>query len=249
MKITRKIINIDESLCDGCGLCIPSCHEQAIQLVDTPNGKKARLVKEMFCDGLGACLGRCPTGALTITEREADAFDETATQQHVAQRNPPQPAQMPRGGCPSARMVQWDATPETPAAQAEATVAPRSELRQWPVQLHLVPPNAPYFKNADLVIAADCAPFAYANFHQEVLKGDSKALVIGCPKLDDTGAYLQKLTQIAALSHLQSITIVNMEVPCCFGLVRLVQQAISQAGADVPVNIVTISIKGEKLSQ
>ena len=112
-----------------------------------------------------------------------------------------------------------------------------------------MPPNAPYFKNADLVIAADCAPFAYANFHQEFLKGDGKALVVGCPKLDDTGAYLQKLTQIAALSHLQSITIVNMEVPCCFGLVRLVQQAISQAGADVPVNVVTISIKGEKLSQ
>ena len=243
MKITRKIINIDESLCDGCGLCIPSCHEQAIQLVDTPNGKKARLVKEMFCDGLGACLGTCPTGALTITEREADAFDEAATQQHVAQ-----PAQMPHGGCPSARMFQWAATPETPAAQAEATAAPRSELRQWPVQLHLVPPNAPYFKNADLVIAADCVPFAYANFHQEFLKGDGKALVIGCPKLDDTGAYLQKLTQIAALSHLQSITIVNMEVPCCFGLVRLVQQAIAQAGADVPVQVVTISIRGEKLS-
>ena len=237
MKITRKIINIDESLCNGCGLCVPSCHEQAIQLVDTPDGKKARLVKEMFCDGLGACLGTCPTGALTITEREADLFDETATQQHVAQA-----AHMPHSGCPSARMVQWN------APQAEPTAAPRSELRQWPVQLHLVPPNAPYFKDANLVIAADCVPFAYANFHQEFLRGDGIALAIGCPKLDDIGAYLQKLTQIVALSHLKSITVVNMEVPCCFGLVRLVQQAIAQAGADVPVSVVTISIRGEKLS-
>jgi len=248
MKITRKIINIDESLCDGCGLCVPSCHEQAIQIVETPNGPKARLVKEMFCDGLGACLGHCPTGALTIEEREAEMFDETATQAHVEQAKAPvnRPASaMPHGGCPSARMFQWD---EPQQAQTQPAVAIRSELRQWPVQLHLVPPTAPYFKNADLVIAADCVPFAYANFHQEFLKGDGKALAIGCPKLDDTGAYLQKLTQIVALNHPKSITIVNMEVPCCFGLVRLVQQAIQQAGVDVPVNVTTISIRGEKLA-
>ncbi len=248
MKVTRKIINIDEALCDGCGLCIPSCHEQAIQLVDTPNGKKARLVKEMFCDGLGACLGHCPTGALTIEEREAEMFDETATHAHVQHVQTPvnrPAAAMPHGGCPSARSFQWEDTPQT---QAQPTVALRSELRQWPVQLHLLPPSAPYFKNADLVIAADCVPFAYANFHQEFLKGDGKALAIGCPKLDDTGAYLQKLTQIVALNHPKSITIVNMEVPCCFGLVRLIQQAIQQAGVDVPFTVTTISIKGEKLA-
>ena len=254
MKITRKIINIDESLCDGCGLCVPSCHEQAIQIVETPNGPKARLVKEMFCDGLGACLGHCPTGALTIEEREAEMFDEAATHAHIAHVphveqvktpvNRPA-ATIPHGGCPSARAFQWE---DTPQAQTQPTVALRSELRQWPVQLHLLPPSAPYFKNAELVIAADCVPFAYANFHQEFLKGDGKALAIGCPKLDDTGAYLQKLTQIVALNRPKSITIVNMEVPCCFGLVRLVQQAIQQAGIDVPVTVSTISIKGEKLA-
>ncbi|GAK49023.1 iron-sulfur cluster-binding oxidoreductase [Candidatus Moduliflexus flocculans] len=250
MNLTRKIINIDESLCDGCGLCVPSCHEQAIQIVETPNGPKARLVKEMYCDGLGACLGHCPTGALTIEEREAEMFDEAATHAHVEQVNAPvnRPATaMPHGGCPSARMFQWD-EPQQAQTQAQPAAALHSELRQWPVQLHLVPPSAPYFKNADLVIAADCVPFAYANFHQEFLKGDGKAVVIGCPKLDDTGAYLQKLTQIVALNCPKSITIVNMEVPCCFGLVRLVQQAIQQAGVEVPVTVSTISIRGEKFA-
>lgn len=259
MKITRKIINIDENLCDGCGLCIPSCHEQAIQLVDTPNGKKARLVKEIYCDGLGACLGACPTGALTIEEREAEAFDAEATQRYIAAETAHAEATGVRTtqetpafrGCPSARAFQWggQTTAVTQqSGQSGQSVGPQSELRQWPVQLHLVPPTAPYFHQANLVMAADCVPFAYANFHQEFLKGAENAIAVGCPKLDDTRAYLEKLTQMIRLNHLKSIQIVNMEVPCCFGLVRLVQQAIDQAGLDVPVKVTTISIKGDKLT-
>ena len=258
MKITRKIINIDEDLCDGCGLCIPSCHERAIQLVDTPNGKKARLVKEIYCDGLGACLGTCPTGALTIEEREAEAFDEAATQRYVAAETGHAESTAQKTtqqapvfhDCPSARMFQWGAQSETTeqSVQSGQSVVSQSELRQWPVQLHLVPPNAPYFQQANLVIAADCVPFAYANFHQEFLKGEDNAIAVGCPKLDDTRAYLEKLTQIIRLNQLKSIRIVNMEVPCCFGLVRLVQQAIDRSGVDVPVKVTTISIKGDKLT-
>lgn len=258
MKTTRKIINIDESVCDGCGLCIPSCHEQAIQLVDTPDGKKARLIKEIYCDGLGACLGTCPTGALTIEEREAEAFDESATQRYIAAKTvqaEPTETKTPQDapvfhGCPSARMFQWEEQSGTTkeSVQSLKSVVSQSELRQWPVQLHLIPPNAPYLRNANLVIAADCVPFAYANFHQEFLKGEENAIAVGCPKLDDTGAYLEKLTQIIRLNQLKSIRIVNMEVPCCFGLVRLVQQAIDRAGVDIPVKVTTISIKGDKLT-
>ena len=252
MSITRQIIQIDEDLCNGCGQCVPSCQERAIEIVETPNGLKARLVKEIFCDGLGACLGTCPTGALTITERAAEAYDEVATHAHIQRLTEAKPAPQSHvrahgGGCPSSRTLQWKTA--APAPQAEAVpVAPRSELRQWPVQLHLVSPQAPYFKGAELVLAADCVPFAYANFHQEFLRGDGKALAIGCPKLDDTGAYRQKLTQLFALSTPASVTIVNMEVPCCFGLGRFVEEAIAQAGVDIPVNIITISIRGERLT-
>jgi NAD-dependent dihydropyrimidine dehydrogenase PreA subunit len=271
MKIKRKIINIDEALCNGCEQCISSCPEKAIQMVDTPDGPKARLVKELYCDGLGACLGNCPTGALTIEEREADAYDDAATlerikevapemleahQQHMAEHADEmhQPAVSPGFTCPSAHMLQWEdesktAMPETAKNDDKTPVAAQpSELKQWPVQLHLVPPQAPYFKNADLYVVADCVPFAYGNFHQEFLKGVGKAIVVGCPKLDDTQSYLEKMTQIIAAGQLKNITIVNMEVPCCFGLVRLVEMAVQQADEDVPVKTVTISIRGDKLS-
>ncbi|MBD3304977.1 4Fe-4S dicluster domain-containing protein [candidate division KSB3 bacterium] len=252
----RKIINIDESLCNGCGLCIPSCQEQALQLVETPDGKKARLVKEIYCDGLGACLGTCPTGALTIEEREAEAFDEQATEAYVqtggaqsaTATTQQQEQPMPPGGCPSARMFQWDTSESEANAPSVPTTARQSELRQWPVQLHLVNLQAAYFRHAELIIAADCVPFAYGDFHQEFLKGEGKAIVVGCPKLDDTQAYLQKLVQIIAIGQPRSITIVNMEVPCCFGLVHLVEQAMEIAGQDVPVKTTTISIKGDKLT-
>jgi len=210
-KVKRKIIKIDEEKCNGCGNCIPSCPEQAMQIVDTPKGPKARLVKEFYCDGLGACLGSCPTGALTIEERETDVYDEEATIARIK----------------------------------EMTKIP-SELRQWPIQLHLVPPLAPYFQNQDLLIVADCVPFAYANFHQDFLKGKaSPGLAIGCPKLDDVDAYIEKVTQIIKTANPKSIKVVHMEVPCCSGLVHIVKQALNQAKKDIPFEEITIGIKGE----
>ena len=266
MKIKRKIIHIDESLCNGCEQCIPACPEQAIKMIDTPDGPKARLVKELYCDGLGACLGNCPTGALTIEEREADAYDDEATLKRIKELAPEmlethkqhiekhaaeitQAAPKPEAFvCPSARMLQLDREDgdrQIPG-NGDAAVMP-SQLQQWPVQLHLVPPAAPYFKNADLFIVADCVPFAYASFHQEFLKGEGRAIAVGCPKLDDTQAYLEKISQIIAVGRPKSITIVNMEVPCCFGLVRLVEQAVQVAGVETTVATTTISIKGERL--
>lgn len=268
MKIQRKIITIDEELCNGCKQCIPSCPEQAIQMIDTPDGPKARLVKEIYCDGLGACLGNCPTGALTIEEREAEAYDDEATiarikevapellETHIkhmeehATESSPQHAHTASSGfaCPSARMLQWGKQAEEQKKAVEQAAALQSELQQWPVQLHLVPPVAPYFRNADVFLVADCVPFAYANFHQEFLKGENRAIAVGCPKLDDAQAYVEKLTQIITTAQPKSITVVNMEVPCCFGFVRIAQRAIEQSGQDVPCKTVTISIKGDKLT-
>ena len=271
MGAKRKIIHIDEALCNGCEQCIPACPEQAIQMVDTPDGPKARLVKEIYCDGLGACLGNCPTGALTIEEREADAYDDAATIERIkamapemlethlqhmaehatemAQQAAVQQATAQQGFvCPSARMLQFDKSETATQTEEKSVTAQPSELKQWPVQLHLVPPQAPYFKNADLYVVADCVPFAYGNFHQEFLRGEGKAIAVGCPKFDDTHAYVEKIAQIIAVGQPKSITIVNMEVPCCFGLVRVIEMATQQAGKDVPVKTVTISIKGDKLS-
>ncbi|MCP4402235.1 MAG: 4Fe-4S dicluster domain-containing protein [bacterium] len=263
----REIINIDEALCNGCEQCIPSCPEQAIQMVDTPDGPKARLVKELYCDGLGACLGNCPTDALTIEKREADVYDDDATiarikdvapemlethKQHMAEHAAEMAQSVPKpqdSVCPSTRMLQLDR--EDGARQESDDTNPvvmPSQLQQWPVQLHLVPPDAPYFKHANLFIVADCVPFAYANFHQEFLNGEDRAIAIGCPKLDDTQAYLEKITQIVAVAQPKSATVVNMEVPCCFGLVRMVQQAITQSGRDVPFKTTTISIREGKLN-
>ena len=218
-KIRRKIIVIDEELCNGCGDCIISCPEQAIEIVDTKEGPKARLVKEIYCDGLGACLGSCPTGALTIEERKAEAYDEEATiarikdvapemldihLQHLKEHAQELPKhhthKMPKGmtSCPSAHMLHWEEKRKTKHEQR--TTIP-SELRQWPIQLHLVPPSAPYFKNADFILVADCIPFAYANFHQDFLK--DSAIAIGCPKLDDVDAYVNKIEQIIETSDIK----------------------------------------------
>ncbi len=259
-KVKRKVIKIDEELCNGCGLCIPSCPEQAIQIVDTPDGPKARLVKEFYCDGLGACLGSCPTGALTIEEREAEPYDEEATiarikevapemlevhLQHLKEHAQELPEhhshKMPKGmtSCPSAQVMSWE---KKSMVQGQRSIVP-SELRQWPIQLHLVAPFAPYFQNANLLIVADCVPFAYANFHQDFLK--DKAIAIGCPKLDDADAYIEKITQIIKTANPRSIKVVHMEVPCCFGLMHIVQQALDQAKKDIPLEEVTIGIKGE----
>jgi ferredoxin len=259
-KTKRKIIHIDEELCDGCGSCVPGCPEQALQIVETQKGPKARLVKEFYCDGLGACLGSCPTGALTITEEEAEPYNEEATIARIKDKAPEMMEthikhmkehadelpehhshRMPEGvkGCPGARMMQWKEKRASGREQAKID----SELRQWPVQIHLVPPFAPYLKNADITIIADCVPFAYPNMHQDFLKG--KAVLVGCPKLDDADYYVEKIAQIIKHAQPKSIQIVHMEVPCCFGLSHIINEARKRAGSNVPVEELTVSIKGE----
>lgn len=253
-KTKRKIIRIDEEKCDGCGLCIPSCPEGALQIVDG----KAKLVKENFCDGLGACLGECPQGALTIEEREAEEYEEEVIA-HIKEKSPellekhlkhlkehvhelPEHHSHPEiTSCPSAQMLHWEKKEKE--AKEEARI--NSELRQWPIQLHLVPVNAPYFQNADLILVADCVPFTYANFHTDFLKG--KAIAIGCPKLDDVDAYVDKVVQILRSSNIKSLNVVNMEVPCCYGLVHIAKEALSKSGKDVLFEAIVIGIKGEKI--
>ncbi len=231
----RKIVHIDEEKCNGCGLCVPSCAEGAIQIV---NGK-ARLIDEIFCDGLGACLGECPQGAINIEEREAPGFDELAVAKHLALSKSRQPS---FSACPGSAAQSFERKPEQSTA---ATESGPSCLNNWPIQLHLVSPQSPFLKQADLLICADCAAFAYAAFHQDLLKG--KTLVIGCPKLDDAAAYQQKLTQIFSEAGIKSITVLHMEVPCCHGLLHIVKQALAAAAGDIPLATQVIGVKGNKL--
>ncbi len=254
-KIKRKIIKIDEDLCNGCGNCIPACPEQALQIVETPKGPKARIVKEIYCDGLGVCLGNCPTDALTLVEEDAEPYDEEATvarikdmlEKHVMHQKEQssetqQHAHADSEGthvCPGAAVVQWDEKKESQGKRARAS----SELRQWPVQIHLVPPTAPYLRNADIVVIADCVPFAYANVHEDFLKG--RTVLVGCPKFDDAEAYVEKIAQIIEHAQPKSIRVVRMEVPCCSGLTHIVEEAKKRADSSIPVEEVTVGIKGE----
>jgi NAD-dependent dihydropyrimidine dehydrogenase PreA subunit len=240
-KVVRTIVKIDEEKCDGCGLCIPECKEGALQIVDG----KARLVGEVYCDGLGACLGHCPQGAITVEEREADEFDEKAVAEHLKAVESPHEDnhRFPAGGCPSAKVMTFPGEKSLARGPGASPAASESALSQWPVQLALVPVSAPYLRNADLLIAADCVPFAYAEFHRELLAG--KTVLIACPKLDDTAPYLQKLARVFAECDVRSITVAHMEVPCCFGLLRLVEEALKLAGKDIPVKDVTVSVQGE----
>ncbi|NUQ63969.1 MAG: 4Fe-4S binding protein [Pirellulales bacterium] len=242
--VRRKIIQIDEAKCDGCGLCVPSCAEGAIQVVDG----KARLVSDVYCDGLGACLGQCPRNAITMEDREAEAFDERAAHRHVESLKAGQQPR-PHGGCPGivVQNLLHGLSKPSPGAPAGRSAEPSaSALGNWPLQLHLVPPHAPFLREADLLLAADCVPFAYADFHRRFLR--DKPVVIGCPKLDDGRAYVEKLAAILRQSSIRSLTVVHMEVPCCTGLVRIAETAIALAGADVPIEDVTISIRGEILA-
>ncbi len=243
----RKIVTIDPDKCNGCGDCVPSCAEGAITII---NGK-AVLAAENLCDGLGACLGECPMDAITVEEREADDFDETAVKKHLAAQGRPAPAHAPQpavaahhhagGGCPGSRAMSFDRPQEsTPAAESGSR---QSQLGQWPVQLSLVSTSAPYFQGADLLITADCVPVAYAGYHEDFLKG--KALVMGCPKLDDNQFYTQKLTELFCKSDVKSITVLKMEVPCCGGIAMAAQQALAASGKQIPFKIVTIGIKGD----
>ncbi|MFH1572452.1 MAG: 4Fe-4S binding protein [Acidobacteriota bacterium] len=247
----RKVITVDEEKCDGCGQCVPSCAEGAIQVIDG----KARLVSETYCDGLGACLGDCPQGAILLEERQADDFDPAAVEAHLARlkQTPETPVHPLRGnhghsGCPgslSQTIIRDREAEQSPRPAPAAGL--RAHLSNWPVQLHLVPVQAPYFAGADLLIAADCAPFAFADFHSQFLAG--KKLIIGCPKLDDTSAYLDKLVQIFSLNDIRSVEVAFMEVPCCFGLVSLVQQAVSAAGKRIPVSLSKLGIRGDMLDK
>jgi NAD-dependent dihydropyrimidine dehydrogenase PreA subunit len=250
MKVVRKIIKIDEELCDGCGNCVPACAEGALEIVDG----KARVIADLYCDGLGACLGECPKGALTIEERLTDDFDEQAVEQLLEQKKktdkPPARTILPMtsGGCPSSRMVQSFGGPseaeESPPAAGEPA---ESALSHWPVQIMLVPPTAPFLKEADLLVMADCVPVAFPTLHRDFLKG--KRVMLGCPKFDNVQAYIDKFAQIGRQSGIRSITSVVMEVPCCASLPAIVRKGMELAGSKVPMEEVVISVRGKILER
>ena len=236
----RQIIHIDQEKCNGCGLCATACHEGAIEMV---NGK-AKLVREHFCDGLGDCLPGCPTGAITFEQREAPAYDEAAVLQAKAAAAQPAGAQSHSlGGCPGTRAAQIQTAPAEPAPAAAGK--PVSRLGQWPVQIKLAPVQAPFFQGARLLVAADCAAYAYAAFHEDFMRG--KVTLIGCPKLDGVD-YAEKLADILRLNEIQSVTIVRMEVPCCGGLQSAVQRALQASGKFLPWQVVTLTRDGRILA-
>lgn len=239
MKVMRKIIEIDEELCDGCGQCVPSCAEGAIEVVDG----KARLVAEKYCDGLGACMGDCPNGALKIVERDADDFDEEAVEEYLSQKAE-EPKPMPMAwGCPSTQIQTF--VPRSPAKDAQNKTA--SALAHWPVQISLIPATAPFLKGADLLIAADCVPVAYPNFHHDFVRG--KVVMVGCPKFDDVEGYIQKFTEIFKTAGIRTITAVVMEVPCCSGLPMIVKRALEASGKEIPMEQLVISTRGEVIQR
>lgn len=246
----RSIVYIDEERCDGCGVCIPSCAEGALKIV---NGK-AKLMADKYCDGLGACLGNCPKDAITIIEREADEFDEAAVEKLLARER--SSAATTHFSCPGSRMMDMRNTDSCPGSkpmelkensgtavkisEGDVTVSIKSQLTHWPVQLMLVPVSAPYFDEADLLITADCVPVADPYYHLELLKG--KSVVIGCPKLDDGNYYVAKLAEILRQNSVRSITVAHMEVPCCSGMIRIAREALALSGKDIPMNTVEIKI-------
>ena len=252
----RKIIKIDEDKCNGCGQCVPNCAEGALQII---NGK-AKVVKDSYCDGLGACLGHCPQDALEVIERDADEFDEEEAMEFV--RKQKQNEQKPtghheqgghhgnmhgQGGCPGSRMRmlkndEGNEGSKSTVSSDDVEIRIKSQLRQWPVQLSLVPVSAPYFDNADLLITADYVPFAHPNYHLDLLKG--RIVLVGCPKLDDVEYYKDKLTQIIEGNNLRSITVAHMEVPCCSGIVRAVDLALEGAHKHIPITKVRVGIDG-----
>jgi NAD-dependent dihydropyrimidine dehydrogenase PreA subunit len=263
----REIISIDEELCDGCGLCVPACQEGAIQIIDG----KAKLVGENLCDGLGACLGECPQGALKIEKREADDFDESAVEAHLRRSVTkegtrdagPQKKECEASknvksysGCPSSAVRSLKHTGDTAntakATRTDTASEPQpaklqSRLGHWPVQLMLVPAQAPFLDNADLLIAADCVPYAYANFHEDFL--EDKAIVVGCPKLDDLEHYAGKLQEMFEKNEIRSVTVALMEVPCCKGIVAATKQALERSRKSIPLELVVIGIRGDILDK
>ncbi len=276
----RKIINISEGKCTGCGLCIPNCPEGAIQIIDG----KARLVSDLLCDGLGACLGHCPEGAITIEEREAESYDEAKVMEKIVAQGPnviqahlkhlrehnqtkfleealaflkqkgiavpeEKPSAHKQGlhsGCPGAKAMQFQPLPEK--KQEDLSGKRPSQLRQWPVQLHLVSPVAPYYQDADLLLVADCVAYSMGDFHKDYLQG--KSLAIACPKLDENQEiYKEKLVSMIENGKIKTITVMIMTVPCCHGLLYLVQQALQKAQRKVPLKLIVVSLQGEVLKE
>lgn len=252
----RKIIKIDEEKCTGCGLCVPGCHEEAIKIIDG----KAKLVSDVFCDGLGACLGECPEGALTIEEREADPFDEKLVQETLARKKQgdTQPhhstviphhlnVMNPAGGCPGSAHTVFAHRAQGSSDKAREVDQP-SELTHWPIQLHLVNPDADFFHGKDVVLAADCVAFTQGDFHSRFLKG--KSLAIACPKLDaGQEEYIEKIRRLVDEAKINTLTVVMMQVPCCRGLMQIAQTALQKSARKVPLKAVIISIQGDVLSE
>ncbi|SDO82434.1 ATP-binding protein [Desulforhopalus singaporensis] len=258
MKTVRKIIKIDEELCDGCGLCVPDCAEGSLKIIDG----KAKLVADNLCDGLGACLGSCPTGALKIIEREADEFDEEAVEKYLEQQEKDQASGAEKlktmdCGCASTHIQSFKPAGETKtvspcqSANMPKKIAPAqstdSALTHWPVQIRLIPPHAPFLQNCDLLVAADCTAVAAGNFQGDYLEG--KTVMMGCPKFDDAESYIQRFAEIIATCNLKSLTVLIMEVPCCSAMSAIIRQAMERAGKNVPVEQITISTRGEEIAR
>ncbi len=247
MKTTRKIIKIDDELCDGCGQCVPSCAEGALQIIDG----KARIIADKLCDGLGACMGDCPNGALKIIERDADEFDEEAVENHLAEtakKEDEEPAMA--CGCASHQIQSFPAASGCACSDSEEashTSNRPSALSNWPIQIRLIPAEAPFLKNADLLILADCTAVAFTDLHADLIAG--KTVMMGCPKLDNQDEYIQKFTEIFTRSGIKSITVVSMEVPCCAGLPWIVKKALEASKADIPTTEIMIGMRGNMISK
>jgi NAD-dependent dihydropyrimidine dehydrogenase PreA subunit len=242
MKVLRKIIKIDEALCNGCGQCILACAEGTLELVDG----KAKVISDNLCDGLGACIGECPTGALTIERREAEEFDEIAVEKRLAEmeRNKPETTSDTMAcGCPSTQIMDFSAQKaDRPPFETDIEPLSASELTHWPVKIRLVPSNAPFLKNADVLILADCVPAAYPDLHQRLIKG--RAVMMGCPKFDDVQLYLDKFEKIFMHGGIKRMTTVIMDVPCCSGLHHIVRKAREASGVKIPLEEIIIDRRG-----
>jgi Pyruvate/2-oxoacid:ferredoxin oxidoreductase delta subunit len=245
MQLKRKIIQIDEEKCDGCGNCAISCAEGALVIVDG----KAKVISDNLCDGLGACIGECPRDALHIIEREADAFDEAAVEAHLAtqeQESPPKVEKSMPCGCPST-MIQTFSPCSRANRPVRQAATESSALSHWPVQIRLIPPNAPFLKGADLLVVADCVPVAFPSLHRDFL--DGKAVMIGCPKFDNADEYIDKFAAIFKTAGIKSVATVIMEVPCCSGLPMMVKKGMDKAGVQIPSTQVVVSTRGEILEE
>lgn len=247
MKVFRKIIEIDEEKCDGCGQCVPGCAEGALQLIDG----KARVVADKYCDGLGACMGECPTGALSLIERETDEFDEAAVETYLSEKEKGKTKEQSvlPCGCPSTHIQTFIPNESCKSANLPASLegGVESALSHWPVQIRLIPPTAPFLKEADLLVLADCCAVAYAHLHRDLITG--KVVMMGCPKFDDVQDYIHKFTEIFKAADIRTITTVIMEVPCCSGLPMIVKKGMEAAGKKIPVEEIIITTQGNVLEK